>query len=71
MADMKKLVGELVDYYYKVEDTKEAMEAIGRVSSDEITMMSDLLIDLDAILTNVSKRWAKGNRAPKQLTPTE
>jgi hypothetical protein len=63
----KKLVGEIVDYYYKVEAVKEQMEINGRVGSDEIVMMSDLLIDLDRVLTNVSKRWAKGNRAPKPL----
>jgi len=65
----KKLVGELVDYYYEVKETKETMEIIGRVGSDEIAMMNDLLLDLDKILTNVSKRWAKGNREPVQNTP--
>jgi len=63
------LVSKLVDYYWNVKDTRDTMALIGRVGSDELTMMDDLLIDLDKILRNISKPWAKGYRTRGHRIP--
>jgi len=58
----KVLVGQLVDYYWDLNDTIETIEMMGNISSEEITELRNLQISLDTILTNVSKRWAKGKK---------
>lgn len=61
--DNKVLVGELVDYYYKLEDAQ--MVAVFSGDIESTIVITDLLNDMDRILTNVSKRWAKGKKTPK------
>ncbi len=57
----RKLVGELVELYYELDDTISTME--GSLSGENITELRNLQIKLDKLLTNISKRWAKGKRA--------
>jgi hypothetical protein len=59
MAD-RKLVGQLVEHYWELNDTIETIEMLGNFDVEEITLLRDIQIDLDKILTNSSKRWAKG-----------
>lgn len=61
----KVLVAKLVDFYWEIDETIEGLA--GRVGSEEITEIKDLQLKLDVILTNSSKRWAKGLREPKPV----
>lgn len=58
----KVLVGKLVEHYWNLQDTKDTMEILGNVTDEEIAMLNNLLLDADRMLTNISKRWAKGLR---------
>lgn len=60
----KVLVGQLVDFYCELESTIIELTLIGGVSGEEIAELNNLKIHLDKILTNSSKRWAKGKRQP-------
>lgn len=58
----RKLVGELVELYWETVDATDYIAAMGNVGVKEKVEMDNLLLRMDGILTNVSKRWANGNR---------
>jgi hypothetical protein len=54
----KPLITELVDFYYQIEDTINVIAMMGNINIEELTLLLNLKIQLDTILTNVSKSWA-------------
>jgi hypothetical protein len=56
----KPLVGELVDYYLELDNIIAELEGV--IPTEHIVRLKNNQIRLDKILTNMSKRWAKGKR---------
>lgn len=63
----KVLIAEIVDFYWELDDTIESMAG----NLEETVPLRDLQIKLDKILTNSSKRWARGKKASKTVQRKE